>query len=302
MKNETKLSNNILDVFWHSESNDFPDIVQVCIMSWLAQGYEVHIWTLDNKRYWFDRKWQDVLVNYINNITFVDFEKHIAVANRDMLYSSNRPDGTPGYVTGFADWARYAIAHYNNVVNKRPCIIFDTDVILLKRLDDAFDWNKSIVLVTEESFHLENKLGGLYPVNGIYYDSSGVISSILMYKSMNILSSENEVIHGSTGPKLVYAEAINNLSLLDSYVQNNQFFEIGYDEIELIEGDLIKQTVRRLHDVTGVHLWMSMLDQVRATNSDTIVDIAKQILLNGEQVSFNSLKLFIQQAEANNQN
>lgn len=297
-KNEIK----ILDVFWHSKAYRLPSVVQICIASWLAHGYEVVIWTLEGREYIFDSEWREAFREQFGDgkVRFTPFDQIIDVPKGLKPFNSNKPNGTSGYVTGFADWARYAISEWRQDVDKKACMIFDTDVVLLKPLDQAFDQFKQIhpaIFVVEESFHKGNELGGIYPVNGIYFDAFSGISRQLKKQALDIITREEPVQHGSTGPKLVYEMCKSDKHLLDFRVEHDQFFEIGYDEIDLFYSKFEFNTLRRLKESTGVHCWMSMLDQSRANCGYTFLDNCREILMQQVPVTYTTLRNYMMRNE-----
>lgn len=278
IKDLNKVVNNslTLNIFWHSDKEVFPKIVQLAIHSWILQGHNVNVWTL-GRTYKMPILPQDV--------RFVDFESIVGKDNipYEMMSYQKKPFSTSDdrTILGFVDWCRYKI------MSILPfCTIMDTDVILLKPFDYVV--RDTPTIVCEESFRGGNMLYGLYPCAGIIQDN-GTLGKFLEPKAREL--AYNGMPHG-TIMKAIYDYMVQFHELdFENYskgmhvrdldiVDNNAFFELGYDELDVFYEPLRASTTRRIKDVIGIHCWNSLLDHDRAFQGDgTLLDILWNLIV-----------------------
>ncbi len=268
--NKVQNDSNTLHVFWDSKEHVVPKLVQLAVRSWILQGHNVNIWTL-NKTFDFN-----------NDVTFIDFKSIVDNIPYDMMTMQRKPfdDSDDRTILGFVDWCRYKI------MSILPfCTIMDTDVILLQPFD--YIVRDIPTIVCEESFRGGNRLQGLYPCVGIIQDN-GTLGKFLEPKARKV--SYDGMPHG-TVMKILY-DFLTTFHELDfkthankghvrdlSIIEHNKFFELGYDELERFYEPLTASTTRRLKDVIGIHCWMSLLDQDKAFNDGTLLDILWKLIM-----------------------
>lgn len=274
-----------LHTFWHSETKKIPKLVKLAMKSWELQGHTINVWTLCEV-YDFGVK-----VNTIDLTSLCDDIPY------DMMYCQEKPLGQDGRtITGFVDWCRFKIMSLMEDGVK----IIDTDVILLKPYT-----LKGTTFVCEETFRVGNKLDGLYPCAGIITTTNTHIGSWLLDKANDKI--HDGMKHG-TLMNLVYRYCVNfiksdrpfeeclgyvyDLDIGENILGNKEFFELGYDELDVFYENVSKSTIRRLKDVIGIHCWMGVLDQDRAFKKGTLLDMLWSLIMyNGCKPNYEILKL-----------
>ncbi len=253
------------NTFWYGSQPN--RLVRLAFKSWKVQGHDIVVWTLGEE------------YDFGIEVTFKNLNDYVDEIPMELLYAQKKPFSNERYIAGFVDWCRYKIM---SIVP--DCIIMDCDVILLK------PWNPSKpTLVCEESFRIENELDGLYPCAGIIR-SDNELGDYLASKSLEIAYDGME--HG-TLMKLIYKRMVSDKQYYDTFdkVEHNQFFELGYDELDLFYSTISKSTIRRLKDVTGIHCWMSLLDINKSFEKGNILSILETYYNSAETFSYDLLKL-----------
>lgn len=287
-----------LNMFWECEDGIIPRVVKLALQSWLGHGHNINIWTILGDSDYFDFDLDDYTdVNFISLRQYC-YEDEIPF---NMIYSQKKPLGKEGrYIAGFVDWCRFKIMSLFD-----ECTIMDTDVILLK----PFIANK-LTFVCEESFRVENSLYNYYPCAGIIRSDKSLGVYLLGWASKNI---HDGMPHGHL-MKIIYHRCVSlyksefemkskgEISEDLDIIEHNQFFELGYDELELFYKPIERKTIRRLKDVTGIHCWMSLLDTDLMYGKYGIIDLLwKLVKVNKMTPDYNNLRFVgLKNLEENN--
>lgn len=278
-----------LNCFWHSEDGSVPDLVMMSMKSWVLQGHIINVWTL-GRVYDFG-----VEVNTIDLTSMCDDIPY------DMMYCQKKPLGKEGRtITGFVDWCRFKMMS----LMEDGMTIMDTDVVLLKQYPYYYT-----TIVCEESFRAGNKLNGLYPVAGIISTRDNSMGLWLLDKANKIM--EDGMEHGKL-MNLVYQWVLKNKEYYtltkpfsagntflesakygwDFIVGHQEFFELGYDELDRFYEKVSKSTLRRIKDVTGIHCWMGVLDQEEAFQEGTLLSTLWTLIMKHDcKPNYDLLKL-----------